>query len=55
MPTKHKKLVGFDWGIQTCLRNQANFNILEGFLSELLSTDIKIIELLEREKVSSPA
>lgn len=31
------------------LRSKANFGILEGFLSELLFTDVKIIEILESE------
>jgi predicted transposase/invertase (TIGR01784 family) len=43
------KLVRFDWAIKYLLRNKANFDILEGFLSELLKTDIKIETLLESE------
>ncbi|MEK7434862.1 MAG: hypothetical protein AABZ74_17140 [Cyanobacteriota bacterium] len=43
-----KKLVRFDWAIKNILRDKANFVILEGFLSELLKQDVKIIELLER-------
>ena len=46
---KTQKLVRFDWAIKTILRNKANFSILEGFLSELLKTDVKIKELLESE------
>ena len=46
---KTRKLVRFDWAIKTVLRNKANFSILEGFLSELLNTDVKIKELLESE------
>ena len=30
------KLVHFDFAIKNLLRNKANFDILEGFLSELL-------------------
>lgn len=43
------KLVRFDWAIKDLLRNKANFDILEGFLSELLKTDIKIECILESE------
>ena len=39
MKTKH--LIQFDWAIKTILRNKANFLIIEGFLSELLKTDVK--------------
>ena len=46
---KPKKLVQFDWAIKTLLRHKANFPILEGFLSELLCTDVKIQSLLESE------
>ncbi len=44
-----KKLVRFDWAIKNILRDKANFVILEGFLSELLKQDVKIIEILESE------
>ena len=44
-----RKLITFDWAIKHLLRNKENFDILEGFLSELLYTDIQIIELLESE------
>ena len=44
-----KKLVRFDWAIKYLLRNKANFGILEGFLSELLKTDVTITALLESE------
>ena len=43
------KLVRFDWAIKYLLRNKANFDILEGFLSELLKEPIKIEALLESE------
>jgi predicted transposase/invertase (TIGR01784 family) len=43
------KLVHFDWAIKTLLRNKANFDILEGFLSELLKTKVMIEALLESE------
>jgi len=44
-----RKLISFDWAIKRILRSKANFEILEGFLSELLKEDIKIIEILESE------
>ncbi|NOQ34354.1 MAG: Rpn family recombination-promoting nuclease/putative transposase [Methylococcaceae bacterium] len=44
-----RKLISFDWAIKKILRSKANFGILEGFLSELLFTDIRIIEVLESE------
>ncbi|WP_339133470.1 MAG: Rpn family recombination-promoting nuclease/putative transposase [Candidatus Electrothrix sp. GW3-4] len=47
MPTR--KLVSFDWAMKKLLRSKANFDILEGFLSELLKEDIHILEILESE------
>ncbi len=44
-----RKLVSFDWALKRLLRSKANFGILEGFLSELLKDDIKILEILEGE------
>jgi predicted transposase/invertase (TIGR01784 family) len=44
-----KKLVRFDWAMKKMLRHKANFDILEGFLSELLSEDIKIKQILDSE------
>lgn len=46
---KQRRLVSFDWAIKRLLRSKANFDILEGFLSELLGQDIKILSLLESE------
>ncbi len=46
MPNTH---IRFDWAMKRLLRNKANFEILEGFLSELFNDDIKIIEILESE------
>ncbi len=43
------RLVRFDWAIKYLLRNKANFDILEGFLSELLKTSIYIEQILESE------
>ena len=44
-----KKLVRFDWAMKKMLRHKANFDILEGFLSELLGDDMKIKQVLESE------
>jgi predicted transposase/invertase (TIGR01784 family) len=44
-----RKLISFDWAIKKLLRSKANFGILEGFLSELLKFDVKILEVLESE------
>ena len=46
---KVTQLVRFDWFIKYMLRDKSNFEILEGFLSELLKDDIKIIEIIESE------
>ncbi len=42
-------LIRFDWAIKKILRDKANFGILEGFLSELLGQNIKILNLLDSE------
>ena len=47
--SKSKQLIQFDWAIKKILRHKANFDILEGFLSELLSEDIKIKQILDSE------
>ncbi len=44
-----KKLVRFDWAMKKMLRHKANFDILEGFLSELLIDEVKIKQVLESE------
>jgi predicted transposase/invertase (TIGR01784 family) len=44
-----KKHIRFDWAAKKILRDKKNFDILEGFLSELLKEDIKIEGLLESE------
>ncbi|MCP4701758.1 MAG: hypothetical protein GY862_33600 [Gammaproteobacteria bacterium] len=42
-----REFISFDWAIKKILRSKANFGIFEGFLSELLFTDITILEVLE--------
>jgi predicted transposase/invertase (TIGR01784 family) len=44
-----KKLIRFDWAMKKMLRHKANFDILEGFLSELLEEEIKIKQILDSE------
>jgi predicted transposase/invertase (TIGR01784 family) len=44
-----RKLIRFDWAMKKLLRNKANFDILEGFLSELLNLEITIENVLESE------
>ncbi|MBC2694982.1 MAG: Rpn family recombination-promoting nuclease/putative transposase [Desulfobacteraceae bacterium] len=44
-----RKLISFDWAMKRLLRSKANFEILEGFLSELIREDITILEVLESE------
>ncbi|MBF0131940.1 MAG: PD-(D/E)XK nuclease family transposase [Magnetococcales bacterium] len=46
---KQRQLVSFDWALKQLLRDKTNFEILEGFLSELLKDDIRIQEILESE------
>ena len=44
-----RPLVSFDWAIKYLLRDKANFDILEGFLTALLRQNLKIRSLLESE------
>ena len=44
------KLIRFDWAMKSILRNKANFDVLEGFMSALLDdNDIRILNILESE------
>ena len=43
------KYFRFDWAIKRLIRNKANYDVLEGFLSVLLGEDIKIVRFLESE------
>ena len=47
--SKVTELVRFDWFIKFMFRDKSDFDILEGFLSELLKEDITILEILESE------
>ena len=42
-----KRLIRFDWAIKKLLRDKVNFAILEGFISELIKEDVKIVKVLE--------
>ena len=44
-----RKLISFDWAMKKLLRSKVNFEILEGFLSELLREDVRILEILDSE------
>ena len=46
---KERTLISFDWALKSILRQKDNFDILEGFLSDLLDDNITIEELLESE------
>ncbi|MCL1794729.1 MAG: hypothetical protein FWG34_12780 [Oscillospiraceae bacterium] len=39
---KDRTLVSFDWALKSILRQKENFDILEGFLSDLLNEKITI-------------
>jgi hypothetical protein len=47
--SEKRTLVSFDWAIKNILRDKANYDVLEGFLSTLLDRDIRILSLLESE------
>ena len=44
-----QKHIRFDWAIKRLLRQKANFDVLEGFLTELLNFEVKIQEIIESE------
>jgi hypothetical protein len=44
-----RTIISFDYAIKTVLRDKANFDILEGFLSELLNQKVTILDILESE------
>lgn len=46
---KPRPLISFDWAVKRLLRSKANFKILEGFLSELLECQVKIVEIIDGE------
>jgi predicted transposase/invertase (TIGR01784 family) len=50
---KERQLVSFDWAVKRLLRNKANFEVVEGFLSELLEREVRITSVLESESNKS--
>jgi PD-(D/E)XK nuclease family transposase len=46
---KRYPLIRFDWAMKKMLRQKANYDILEGFLSELLKEKVKVKSILESE------
>lgn len=46
---RYKEYISFDWALKRLLRDKANFDVLEGFLTTLLEKPIKIQRLLESE------
>lgn len=49
MSTRTRSMISFDWAMKRLLRNKANFEVLEGFLSELLRRKIVVKNILESE------
>ena len=49
MEKKTENYIRFDWAMKRLLRNKANFDVLEGFLSSLFGKTVKIQGLLESE------
>jgi predicted transposase/invertase (TIGR01784 family) len=47
--TTKTKLIRFDWALKNILRDKANFDILEGFLTAILRQDVSVIKILESE------
>jgi predicted transposase/invertase (TIGR01784 family) len=43
------KIIRFDWALKKLLRNKANYEILEGFVSVLLKQDIRIDNITESD------
>lgn len=49
MEELQNKYVRFDWAIKRLLRQKANFDVLEGFLTVFLGEKVTILEILESE------
>jgi predicted transposase/invertase (TIGR01784 family) len=47
--TTETQLIRFDWAIKTLLRDKANFDVLEGFLSAILREEVQVLEILDSE------
>lgn len=46
---RDRTFISFDWALKRLLRDKANFDVLEGFVSTLLEKRVKIHRLLESE------
>ena len=44
-----RNMISFDWALKRLLRNKSNFEVLEGFLSELLQRGILVRSIAESE------
>jgi hypothetical protein len=49
MAKKDRVLISFDYALKRLLRNKANYEVLEGFLSVLLGSDVRVKSLGESE------
>jgi predicted transposase/invertase (TIGR01784 family) len=47
--TGERVLISFDYALKRLLRNKVNYEVVEGFLSELLMTDISVKNITESE------
>lgn len=43
------RYIRFDWAIKRLLRQKANFDVLEGFITVFIGEEVKIVEILESE------
>ena len=43
------RYIRFDWAIKRLLRQKANFDVLNGFLTVMLREEVRILEILESE------
>lgn len=46
---RERTFISFDWALKRLLRDKANFDVLEGFLTTVLKTQVRIKKLLESE------
>jgi predicted transposase/invertase (TIGR01784 family) len=53
--TGDRVLISFDYALKRLLRNKANFEVLEGFLSELLLKDVSVKNIGESESNQTSA
>ena len=45
------RYIRFDWAVKRMLRDKANFSVLEGLITVLTGTRVKIVEILESEEI----